>query len=68
VRKSEHAIEQARRRLYRKASKKQMSTRPATLDFVQYVHVFTTRSSGCDGDLRAVPEALANWRVQARAH
>ena len=46
VRKSEHAIEQTRWRLYRKASKKEMSTRPETLEFVQYVHVFTTHSSG----------------------
>jgi hypothetical protein len=46
VRKSEHALEQARWRLYRKASKKEMSARPETLEFVQYVHVFTTHSSG----------------------
>jgi DDE family transposase len=43
VRKSEHAIELAHRRLHRKASKKQMSTRPETLEVAKYVVVFTTR-------------------------
>jgi hypothetical protein len=43
VRKSEHAIEQAHRRLRRKASKKQMSTKPETLEVAKYVVVFTTR-------------------------
>jgi DDE family transposase len=43
VRKSEHAIEQAHRRLHRKASKKQMSTKPDTLEVAKYVVVFTTR-------------------------
>jgi len=42
VRKSEHAIELAHRRLHRKASKKQMSTRPETLEVAKYVVVFTT--------------------------
>ena len=32
--------------MHRKASKKQMSTRPGTLEFAKYVLVFTTRSSG----------------------
>jgi hypothetical protein len=45
VRKSEHAIEQAHRRLHRKASKKQMSTKPETLEVAKYVVVFTTRNS-----------------------
>jgi Transposase DDE domain len=43
VRKSDHAIEQAHRRLHRKASKKQMSTKPETLEIAKYVIVFTTR-------------------------
>lgn len=34
VRKSDRAIQQAHRRLLRKASKKQMITRPGTLEFV----------------------------------
>src|SRR5882762_3081557 len=46
VRKSDHAIQQAHRRVHRKASKKQMITRPGTLEFAKYVLVFTTRSSG----------------------
>jgi hypothetical protein len=45
VRKSERAIEQAHRRLHRKASKKQMRTKPETLEVAKYVVVFTTRHS-----------------------
>jgi hypothetical protein len=45
VRKNEHAIEQAHWRLQRKASKKQMSTRPETLEVAKYVVVFTTFNS-----------------------
>jgi hypothetical protein len=45
VRKNEHAIEQAHRRLQRKARKKQMSTRPETFEVAKYVVVFTTRNS-----------------------
>jgi hypothetical protein len=45
VRKSEHSIEQAHRRLHRRASKKQMSTRPETLEVAKYVIVFTTSYS-----------------------
>ena len=43
VRKSDSAIQKAHRRLQRKASKKQMITRPGTLEFAKYVMVFTTR-------------------------
>lgn len=42
IRKSEHAIQEAHRRLHRKASKKQMSTKPETLEVAKYVVVFTT--------------------------
>jgi IS4 transposase len=42
VRKSEHPIEQAHRRLRRKASKKQMNTKPESLEVAKYVVVFTT--------------------------
>jgi hypothetical protein len=45
VRKTESAIEQAHRRLHRRASKKQMSTKPETLEVAKYVVVFTTRHS-----------------------
>src|SRR5579871_2553635 len=51
VRKSDRAIQQAHRRLQRKASKKQMITRPGTLEFAKYVIVFTTRSSGSTADV-----------------
>jgi IS4 transposase len=42
IRKSEHAIQQAHRRLRRKASKKQTTLKPQTLEYAQYVIVFTT--------------------------
>ena len=45
-RKSEHAIRLAHRRLHRRSSKKQMLTRPLTLEFAKYVLVFTTRPIG----------------------
>ena len=51
VRKSDSAIQQAHRRLQRKASRKQMITRPGTLEFAKYVIVFTTRSSGSTADV-----------------
>ena len=46
VRKSELAIQLAHRRLHRRSSKKQIRTRPETLEFAKYVVVFTTRSIG----------------------
>ncbi|PYX76029.1 MAG: hypothetical protein DMG78_02430 [Acidobacteria bacterium] len=42
---------QAHRRLQRKASKKQMITRPGTFEFAKYVIVFTTCSSGSTEDV-----------------
>jgi hypothetical protein len=42
IRKSEYAIQQAHQRLQRKASKKQMTMRPGTLEYAKYVIVFTT--------------------------
>jgi hypothetical protein len=58
VRKSDCAIQQAHRRLQRKASKKQMITRPGTLEFAKYVIVFTTRSSG------STAEVLTSYRMR----
>jgi hypothetical protein len=46
VRKSDCAVQRAYRRLQRRASKKQMITRPVTLELAKYAIVFTTRSSG----------------------
>jgi hypothetical protein len=51
VRKSHCAIQQAHRRLQRKASTKQMVTRPGTFEFAKYVVVFTTCSSGSTADI-----------------
>jgi len=45
IRKSEQAIQQAHRRLQRKASKKQTKTKPETLEYAGYVIVFTTQAS-----------------------
>ena len=42
VRKSENAIQQAQRRLHRKASKKQYVLKPETLEYAKYVIIFTT--------------------------
>jgi hypothetical protein len=42
VRKSETAIESAQQRLRQKASKKQTTLRPETLEYAKYVIVFTT--------------------------
>jgi hypothetical protein len=61
VAKSDRAIQQAYRRLRRKASKKQMITGPKTLEFAVYVIVFTTHSSGSTADvLRLCRMRLAN--------
>src|SRR5207344_2612750 len=58
VKKSDHAIKEAHRRLHRKASRKQMTTRPGTLEFAKYVLVFTTRSSD------SAAAVLASYRVR----
>ena len=42
LRKSEEAIQQAHRRIERKASKKQTKTKPETWEYAKYVAVFTT--------------------------
>jgi len=62
VRKSDCAIQQAHRRLQRKASKKQMITRPGTLEFAKYVIVFTTRSSGSTEDV--LRSYLMRWQIE----
>jgi len=51
VRKERQGDSQAHRRLQRKASKKQMITRPGTFEFAKYVIVFTTCSSGSTEDV-----------------
>ena len=62
VRKSDCAIQQAHRRLRRKASKKQMITRPGTLEFARYVIVFTTRSSGSTADV--LRSYRMRWQIE----
>ena len=54
IRKSEHAIQQAHRRVERKASKRQTKTKPETLEYVKYVIVFTTQ-------VRAPPAEILEW-------
>jgi len=51
LRKSEHAIQQAQRRLERKASKKQTNTKPETLEYAKYVIVFTTQSTATAAEI-----------------
>ena|SRR5579859_1313173 len=62
VRKSDCAIHHAHRRLQRKASKKQMITRPETLEFAKYVIVFTTRSSGSTADV--LESYRLRWQIE----
>jgi hypothetical protein len=62
VRKSDCAIQQAHRRLQRKASKKQMITRPGSLEFAKYVIVFTTCSSGSTVDV--LRSYRMRWQIE----
>ena len=54
LRKSEGAIRQAHRRIQRRASKKQIKTKPETWEYAKYVAVFTT-------DLSTLPETILEW-------
>jgi hypothetical protein len=51
LRKSDHAIQQAQRRIERKASKKQTQTKPETLEYAKYVIVFTTQTQAAAADV-----------------
>ena len=62
VRKSARAIQQAHRRLQRKASKKRMTTKSRTLEFAKYVIVFTTRSSGSTADV--LRSYRMRWQIE----
>ena len=62
VRKSDSAIQHAHRRLQRRASKKQMITRPGTLEFAKYVIVFTTCSSGSSADI--LRSCRMRWQIE----
>ena len=62
VRKSEQAIRLAHRRLHRRSSKKQMRTRPVTLEFAKYVPVFTTRPIGSAGEILRLYRM--RWQVE----
>jgi hypothetical protein len=54
IRKSEHAIQQAHRRVARKAVRKQSKTKPETLEYVKYVILFTT-------EVRAPVAEILEW-------
>ena len=54
LRKSEEAIRQAHHRIERRASKKQVKTKPETWEYAKYVAVFTT-------DLATAPETVLEW-------
>jgi hypothetical protein len=62
LRKSDCAVQQAHRRLLRKASKKQMINRPGTLELAKYVIVFTTRSSGSTADV--LRSYRMRWQIE----
>ena len=54
IRKSEHAIQQAHRRVARKAIRKQTKTKPETMEYVKYVILFTT-------EVRAPTAEILEW-------
>jgi hypothetical protein len=54
LRKSEAAIQQSHRRIERRASKKQVKTKPETWEYAKYVAVFTT-------DLLPTPTTILEW-------
>jgi hypothetical protein len=62
IRKNDCAIQQAHRRLQRRASKKQMITKPGTLEFAKYVIVFTTYSSGSTADV--LRSYRMRWQIE----
>jgi Transposase DDE domain len=51
IRKSELAIQQAHRRLHRRASKMQTTPKPQTLEYAKYVIVFTTLATESAGQV-----------------
>ena len=51
IRKSEHAVQQAHRRLQRRAVKKQNKLKPETFEYAKYVIVFTTLESESAADV-----------------
>jgi len=62
VRKTDCAIQLAHRRLHRRASKKQMTTKSETLEFAKYVSVFTTCSSGSTEDI--LNSYRMRWQIE----
>lgn len=54
VRKSEESIQQAHRRIERRASKKQVNTKPDTWEYAKYIVVFTT-------DQSRLAETILEW-------
>jgi hypothetical protein len=62
VRKTDCAIQLAHRRLPRKACKKQMITRPGTLEFAKYVTIFTTHSSGSTAEI--LESYRLRWQIE----
>jgi len=62
VRKTDRAIEKAHRRLHRRASRKQMKTRPGTLEFAKYVLVFTTHF--CGSTAQVLDFYRMRWQIE----
>ncbi len=62
VRKSDCAIQEAHRRLLRRASKKQMIPRPGTFEFAKYVIVFTTLAN--DSTAEVLESYRMRWQIE----
>lgn len=60
IRKSEHAIELAQKKIKQEASKKKKSVRPETLEYAKYIVVFTTFSP----ELFSAAEILEWYRLR----
>ncbi len=64
VRKSEIAIEQAVKKLKRKASKKQITIRPETFEFAKYIIVFTTLPNEHYSSLTILEWYRLRWQIE----
>lgn len=64
LRKSEHATEQARRRIKRKAQQGGPQTQPETLHYAQYVMIFTTVSVGAFDTAQVLQWYRARWQIE----
>ncbi len=64
LRKSEHAIEQAHKKLIAKASKKQTQLKPETLEYAKYVIVFSTYPKAAFSTAELLEWYRLRWQVE----